>query len=119
VKFLVSDAKMQQIFLVLTGIAFLVDVYFVNCAPSKDLCTVKNGRGVVGRLGNGRDYCSYKGIPYAEPPVGGLRFQVMFIMKQNVTQHLYSLPHSFYRIQFSSTGNTTKTLQNPETFVPS
>lgn len=33
-------------------------------------------RGVVDRTCEGLEYCAFKGIPYAEPPIGELRFQV-------------------------------------------
>lgn len=33
--------------------------------------------GILRKTPNGKDYCAYLGIPYAEPPVGVLRFEVI------------------------------------------
>lgn len=35
-------------------------------------------RGQILKSRNGRPYYSYTGIPYAKPPVGELRFEVLF-----------------------------------------
>uniref|UniRef100_A0AAG5D1N2 Carboxylic ester hydrolase n=1 Tax=Anopheles atroparvus TaxID=41427 RepID=A0AAG5D1N2_ANOAO len=45
--------------------------------PVRPLVTVRQGkvRGVTATLSNGGQYHFFKGIPYAEPPVGKLRFR--------------------------------------------
>ncbi|KAG6458745.1 hypothetical protein O3G_MSEX011036 [Manduca sexta] len=50
-----------------------------NVSVPKDnpIVTVKQGKvkGAVKSLPDGKTYYSFKGIPYAQPPVGNLRFQ--------------------------------------------
>ncbi|GBP50150.1 hypothetical protein EVAR_42831_1 [Eumeta japonica] len=38
--------------------------------------------GEVVRSVLGREYCSFKGIPYAQPPIGDLRFKLSRILVQ-------------------------------------
>ncbi|XP_049298366.1 uncharacterized protein LOC125771618 [Anopheles funestus] len=47
------------------------------CPSVRPLVTVKQGkvRGITSTLPNGGQYHYFKGIPYAEPPVGKLRFR--------------------------------------------
>ncbi|XP_050097091.1 uncharacterized protein LOC126578507 [Anopheles aquasalis] len=47
------------------------------CAAVRPVVTVKQGklRGITSTLPNGTQYHYFKGIPYAEPPVGALRFK--------------------------------------------
>uniref|UniRef100_A0A182QB86 Carboxylic ester hydrolase n=1 Tax=Anopheles farauti TaxID=69004 RepID=A0A182QB86_9DIPT len=59
--------------------AFLVHHLHVRLCPPRDcpLVTVRQGqlRGVTARLPNGARYHYFKGVPYAEAPVGKLRFK--------------------------------------------
>ena len=44
---------------------------------ARPLVTVESGalRGLIQRSLSGRHYAAFKGVPYAEPPVGALRFE--------------------------------------------
>ncbi|XP_043257842.1 esterase E4-like isoform X2 [Colletes gigas] len=54
---------------------FICAIYFKACS----FCDVKTNRGVVNGIQqlskNGKFYWSFNGIPYAEPPIGKLRFK--------------------------------------------
>ncbi|CAG9560138.1 unnamed protein product [Danaus chrysippus] len=61
---------------------------------------VKEGklRGCVEKLHNGQEYYSFKGIPYAEPPVGDLRFKAPIPPKpwsgtRDALEHGPNCPH--------------------------
>ncbi|XP_053664049.1 uncharacterized protein LOC128713213 [Anopheles marshallii] len=60
-------------------IAFLVHHLHVRLRPPRDcpVVTVRQGklRGISARLPNGARYYYFKGVPYAESPVGKLRFK--------------------------------------------
>lgn len=43
-------------------------------------------RGMVQKLYDGSEYYSFKGIPYAQPPVGKLRFKVNKITRRSIIQ---------------------------------
>lgn len=76
--------------MLLTLITFL---NFVNCNEHK-IVTTKNGdiRGVrKSTLLENVDYYSFKGIPYAEPPIGELRFKVYYSLLTG-----YRLLHFFF-----------------------
>lgn len=49
---------------------------------SDPIVTVKQGalKGQVETNVNGGTYYSFKGVPFAEPPVGKLRFKVYFLL---------------------------------------
>lgn len=71
---------LRFIFVVLFLLQFSIDL--VNC--DKYYVTVNTKCGPV--LGvpqktylKNRSYISYKGIPYAQPPIGRLRFRVIFL----------------------------------------
>ncbi|XP_021925827.1 venom carboxylesterase-6-like [Zootermopsis nevadensis] len=55
----------------------LLLVYMASQAQAECLVNIAQGavRGSVMTSLHGRDFCSYRGIPYAEPPVGELRFR--------------------------------------------
>ncbi|XP_063531891.1 juvenile hormone esterase-like isoform X1 [Cydia strobilella] len=58
---------------------FVLCVHVLNTSGFKNepIVTVKQGRlqGAVATLHDGSSYYSFKGIPYAQPPVGPLRFR--------------------------------------------
>uniref|UniRef100_A0A182YSN1 COesterase domain-containing protein n=1 Tax=Anopheles stephensi TaxID=30069 RepID=A0A182YSN1_ANOST len=60
-------------------IAFVAHHLHVRLLPPRDCprVTVRQGQllGVQARLPNGARYYYFKGVPYAEPPVGKLRFK--------------------------------------------
>lgn len=49
--------------------------------PNKVQLDITQGRivGVESNLPNGKPFLSFQGIPYAQPPVGELRFMVMIL----------------------------------------
>lgn len=60
-------------------LCFLVFAFLTDAiVASKILVTVKNGtlEGTVMKTRKGRDIFGFRGIPYALPPVGELRFEV-------------------------------------------
>uniref|UniRef100_A0A2M3Z455 Carboxylic ester hydrolase n=1 Tax=Anopheles braziliensis TaxID=58242 RepID=A0A2M3Z455_9DIPT len=61
------------------GVLFLVSHKLIRIWPPavRPVVTVKQGklRGITATLPNGTQYHYFKGIPYAEPPVGPLRFK--------------------------------------------
>lgn len=62
----------------LTSTAVLLGVLSMK----EPIVQTKNGtlRGVVQRNVENEDYCAFKGIPYAQPPIGDLRFKVSLIL---------------------------------------
>ena len=61
--------------------ALLLVVCTLSQAHADCLVTIAQGtaRGSVMTSLHGRDFCSYRGIRYAEPPVGELRFRVSML----------------------------------------
>ena len=59
----------------------LLVVCMLSEARADCLVTIAQGtaRGSVMTSLYGRDFCSYRGIRYAEPPVGELRFRVSML----------------------------------------
>lgn len=61
----------------------LIALFVINvqCRTAKELrVTLANGSKIVGRFRkshDGRGIRAFQGIPYAEPPVGELRFKVI------------------------------------------
>lgn len=51
--------------------------------PNKVQLDIAQGRivGVESNLPNGKPFLSFQGIPYAQPPVGELRFMVLILIQ--------------------------------------
>lgn len=47
-------------------------------------------RGVGGKLVDGSQYYSFKGIPYATPPIGNLRFKVNTFLFYNYNKYMHT-----------------------------
>ncbi|XP_053686889.1 esterase B1-like [Sabethes cyaneus] len=64
---------------IVTYVKFILEEQLTALWPPRDgpIVRVKQGavRGATGTLPNGRPYHYFKGIPYAEAPIGKLRFQ--------------------------------------------
>lgn len=65
-------------------LAKLVLLIFSNYVSSDETVEVVLKQGVLSgtvnkTFWNEQDYYSFQGIPYAEPPVGDLRFQVLYL----------------------------------------
>ena len=62
----------------------LITLIFTECdgAESKSVPTIKTAAGRVSGVTEksffGKEYLAYYGIPFAEPPIGNLRFKVSF-----------------------------------------
>jgi acetylcholinesterase len=69
--------KLGVLSVVVIVIAYFVGKYFFTYEPSP-IVKIKNGKlqGLVSKSRDGREYFAYVGIPFAEPPVGSLRFEV-------------------------------------------
>lgn len=69
--------------ILLIGILFSVNYYNFDGTVYKTIET-KNGavRGILNKtIFNDRPFFSYRGIPYAQPPTGELRFKVCYLSK--------------------------------------
>jgi hypothetical protein len=62
-------------------ISLLLLVCMLSQVHADCLVTIAQGtaRGAVMTSLHGKDFCSYRGIRYAEPPVGELRFRVSML----------------------------------------
>lgn len=60
--------------------------YQLNFFQESPVVVVNEGplRGMVQKLYDGSEYYSFKGIPYAQPPVGKLRFKVNKITRRSI-----------------------------------
>lgn len=64
-----------------TAAILMLAVAWMCCALDVPVVQIKNGtlQGLVMKSRTGREFHGFLGIPYALPPVGELRFQVIFI----------------------------------------
>lgn len=85
----------KSLLLFVVQLLFFSNSIFADCdAP---LVETSEGyvRGTTSFSRNGRVFNIYRGIPYAKPPVGDLRFQVIISMNLNF-QFRKSLQHIFH-----------------------
>uniref|UniRef100_A0A182MVN1 Carboxylic ester hydrolase n=1 Tax=Anopheles culicifacies TaxID=139723 RepID=A0A182MVN1_9DIPT len=89
-------------------IAFALHHFHVRVRPPRDcpLVTVRQGqlRGVAARLPNGAPYYYFKGVPYAEPPVGKLRFKAPVPVERfrKSVVNCYAERYDFIQLDFFS-----------------
>lgn len=67
----------------------------ISCEPL--IKTTKGTiRGKVLKSRYGRDYYSFTGVPYGKPPVGDLRFQVVFTISSTLESYNNIVLYFFY-----------------------
>jgi hypothetical protein len=73
-----SKLSITSLCLLVAAVAFVYKVSFVEAlSPIVDIYTGRLS-GIASRSRNGKEYYEFLGIPYAQPPVGVLRFKVNY-----------------------------------------
>lgn len=74
----------------------------------KPIITISEGKiqGIKLKSVTGKEYLAFRGIPYAQPPIGDLRFRVIF-RKTRVKSQVVNFHTEFYR-------NLSPLLNGPE-----
>ena len=71
-----KNTRITTVLHVLFNVLIIVN-YVISYVP---LVTIKNGtlEGTIMKTRKGRDLLGFRGIPYATPPLGSLRFEVNY-----------------------------------------